>query len=140
MRRWAWVLLGLLLLENLVGIFATLYISLPRVNAILSIYRSYPILGLHVSIAFLMVAIAAYLVVFAHRNGYRRIRTWAAWEVVFLAVAIQEGFAFAATLDDVFSFGMELAFLLAVLAVVRLLTLLGRSVEWPPTDGRPVAL
>jgi heme A synthase len=140
MRRLAWGLLGMLVLENLLGIFANLYVTLPSSNAIQSIFTSYPVLALHVVLAFVMVAAAAFLVVFAHRNGYRRFRNLGALEVVFLAVAIQEGFAYAATLDSAFSLGMDVAFLLAVIVDVRLLTLLAGGSDPPPTAGAPTAL
>jgi hypothetical protein len=141
-RLWgmAWGLLGILVLENLLGIFATLYVTLPGSGGIEAIFRSYPVLALHVVLGFLMVGNAAFLLLVAHRNGLYRIRNLAGWEVGFLALAIQEGFAFSATLDNAFSFGMEAAFLLSVVVVVRILTLLARADDGSSTSGVPMAV
>ncbi|MCI4325597.1 MAG: hypothetical protein L3K00_06930 [Thermoplasmata archaeon] len=137
--RMAWGLLGLLVIENLLGIFATLYITLPSGNAIPAIFTSYPVLALHVANGFLMLAAALFLTYRAHSIGAFPLRNAAALEVVFLALAIQEGFAYAATQNNVYSFGMDFAFLMAVLAVARMLFLLGWSPS-PPTSGMPTAV
>lgn len=136
-RRLAWALLGLLVIENLLGIFANLYIEPPSGNAMPSIFTSFPVLAAHVLNGFLMVGLASTALVVAHRAGYRRIRNAAAAELAFLTIAIQEGFAFAATQNEVFSFGMDSAFLLAVVAVAGILYRVGPPLENGPTQGFP---
>jgi hypothetical protein len=140
LRRMSWALLASLVLENLLGIFANLYITLPTGNAILAIFTSIPVLAVHVVLGFLMLALAATMVVVANRAGFRRVRNTAALEVVLLALAIQEGFAFAATHDNAFSFGMEVAFVLAVAAVAGLLSLLSGGPEPAVADGAPTSV
>jgi hypothetical protein len=138
--RMAWGLLGLLVIENLLGTFATLYITLPAGNAILAIFTSYPVLAVHVANGFLMLAAALFLTYRAHQSGAIDLRNAAALEVVFLAIAIQEGFAFAATGNNLYSYGMDTAFLFAVLAVARMLFVLGRTPHSPPTAGMPTSV
>ena len=140
LRRQAWGLLALLVLENLLGIFANLYITLPAGNAIEAIFTSFPVLTVHVVNGFLMLALAATMVVSTHRAGYRRLRNVAIFEVVFLAVAIQEGFAYSATQNNLFSFGMEAAFVFAVVGVATLLYRLGPPLETVPTQGTPTSV
>jgi hypothetical protein len=138
--RMAWGLLGLLVIENLLGIFATLYITLPSGNAIPAIFTSYPVLAVHVANGFLMLLAAIFLTYRAHQSGEMDLRNAAAFEVVFLAIAIQEGFAYAATQATIYAFGMDFAFLLSVLAVARMLFVLGRNPQGPPTSGMPTAV
>jgi heme A synthase len=140
LRRMAWALLVLLILESLLGIFANLFITLPCGDAIVPIFTSIPVLALHVFDGFAMLLLAAYFLLLAHRAGLRRLRNVAALEVLFVAFAIQEGFAFAATQNNDYSFGMEVGFLLAILGVARLLYLLGHQPVDVPTDGIPVAV
>jgi hypothetical protein len=140
LRRMAWTLLVLLVLENVLGIFANLYVTLPSGNATLAIFTSIPVLALHVLNAFLMLGLAAYFLLLCHRTGLRRLRNVAALEILFLVFAIQEGFAFAATQNNVYSFGMDVAFLLSVTAVARILYLVGRPSVDVPTEGIPIAV
>ncbi len=136
----AWGLLVLLLVENVLGIFANLYVTLPSTGAILAIFTSIPVLAVHVLNGFLMLLFAAYYLVVCHRSGLRRLRNVAALLVVFLAFAIQEGFAYAATQNNAYSFGMDIAFLLSVAAVARILYLVGRTPVDVPTEGVPIAV
>lgn len=140
LRRMAWGLLLLLVLESLLGIFANLFITLPKGDVIGAIFTSIPVLALHVFDGFAMLLVAAYFLLLAHRAGLRRLRNVAALEVVFVAFAIQEGFAFAVTQNNDYSFGMEVGFLLAVLGVARLLYLLGHQPVDVPTEGIPIAV
>ncbi|HKV90332.1 MAG TPA: hypothetical protein VJQ43_03940 [Thermoplasmata archaeon] len=140
LRGLAGSLLGALILENLLGIFANLYLQLPSGNAIGAIFTSYPVLAVHVVLGLLMLALGLGIVLVAHRTGFRQVRNLAVAEVVFLALAIQEGFAFAATGDNAFSFGMEVGFVLSFAAVAGMLYRLGSAGPEFPTEGVPTSV
>ena len=112
--RVGWALLALLVVQNLLGLALNLYVALPSSPSFLVVFTSVPLLTAHIALAFLLVAVAAYAVVGARRAGLRDIAWLELLELVFLIVAVQEGFAFTFTQNNLFSFGMEVGFLGAV--------------------------
>ena len=130
----AWTIAALLAVQNAGGILLNLYITLPSDDPAAAI-ATIPSLALHVGNAFLLIALAVYVLVLAHRARWRTVRNLAAVLVAALAVAVEEGFAFTATQDDGFSFGMELGFLAAVLAVAGILYRTGTAGRTAPAPA-----
>lgn len=112
--RWSWTLLGALLLQNILGMGLNLYVALPSTVTFTYLFVTTPLLTAHIILWFLLVIMAGLLLVRV-RSAEIPGLTWPAVLVlVFLIVAIQEGFAFVFTGDNAFSYGMEVGFVLAV--------------------------
>jgi hypothetical protein len=122
-----WAILALLVLENLLGIFLNLYVALPTAPTFLQVFVSIPLLTTHIATAFLLFALAVYGVLLARRLHVPGIVRMEVLEVVFLVLAIQEGFTFTFTQNNAFSLGMEVGFLGAVVAQVVVLFRLARG-------------
>jgi hypothetical protein len=121
-----WIGLALLVVQNMLGTALNLYVLLPAFSTIGQVFVSVPLLTAHISLAFVLVGLAGYFLIVARGSGARGIVLPAALVLVFLAAAVQEGFAFTFTGNNIFSYGMEVGFLGAVLFQAVVLFRLGR--------------
>lgn len=114
--RWTGVLLGLQILQNLIGMALNLYVTVPTSPTFAEVFLSIPVLSFHILNGFLVVALAAVLLVLVRRVAVAGVTGWAVVLLVGVVVALQEGFAFVFTQDNAYSYGMEVGFLVAVAA------------------------
>lgn len=114
-------LLGLLLIQNVIGMALNLYLTLPTGPTFAEVFLSIPVLTLHILVAFLVVGLAAVALVFLRRLKLPRLLGWASLTLVGVVVALQEGFAYTFTQETAYSYGMEIGFLTAVGAQVLVL-------------------
>ena len=112
--RWAWSLLGFLLVQNILGMGLSLYVTLPSSVTFTRIFVTTPLLTAHVVLGFLLVVMAALFLVRVRSTAIRGLGWRAALVLLFVLVALQEGFAFVFTGNNVFSYGMDIGFVLAV--------------------------
>lgn len=112
--RWSWILLGTLLLQNVLGMGLNLYVALPSPVTFTYLFVTTPLLTAHIVLGFLLVIMAALLLVRVRTVPIVGRTRSAALVLVFVVVALQEGFAFVFTGDNAFSYGMEVGFVLAV--------------------------
>ncbi len=112
--RWSWSLLGALLLQNILGTGLNLYVALPSTVTFTYLFVTTPLLTAHIVLGFLLVVMAALLLVRVRSVPIPGLTWRAALVLVFVLVALQEGFAFVFTGNNVFSYGMEVGFVLAV--------------------------
>lgn len=134
--RVAYVVLALLLVQNFIGTALNLYVSIPTSPTFGQVFLSIPVLTLHIANGFLLVALAAMLLILVRRAKVPGTVSWSAIGLVGVTAALQEGFAFTFTQDNAFSYGMETGFLVAVgaeaivlarLAAARSMSTLGAS-------------
>jgi hypothetical protein len=112
--------LGLLLalvVQAVLGVGLTMYVAVPPSISVTKVFVSIPLLTAHIVLGFALLAGTAYLLWACYRRGPAGV-TWPA-ALAFLAtlVAIQEGFAYTFTLNNDYSVGMVVAFLVALVAV-----------------------
>lgn len=110
--RWAWALLVLLLIQNVLGIYLNLFVTLPPSHDLAALIASYAVLAIHVIVGFLILGAAAVVLFLAARS--RRTTLWvsALVSLVFAFLAFSSGVEFTVGgQDNVLSFVMELAFL-----------------------------
>jgi hypothetical protein len=124
-----------LLLEGILGLGLAFYVGLPSSPTVAQVFVSIPLLTAHIVLAFLLVAATAYFLLVARRSGGNG-STWRAAAVLLLVlVALQEGLSYSFTQNSVFSDGMALAFVLAVVVQASLLSVL-RGPRARPADAR----
>jgi hypothetical protein len=131
--RLGWLVLALLVLQNILGIGLNLYVALPSGPSFVTVFASIPLLTAHVSVAFLLVGLVAYAAFVAQRNRVAGVAWVEGLELLAVVVAVQEGFAFTFTQNNAFSLGMEVAFVgaFATQAVVLYrLARAGRPATW----------
>lgn len=121
LRQFAWVGLLLLVLQSLTGTYLNLYITLGRPANFGSVFVLTPVLTVHIGGAFLLVIGGAVLLLYGWRTRVLRLRAVSLGAFLSAIVALQEGFAFVATLDSAFSYGMEVGFLGAMVLCGTLL-------------------
>lgn len=119
--RLSFVLLGLLLVQNVLGMALNLYIALPNRPTFAQVFLSIPALTVHIANAFLIVGFAAVGLVLIRRERLPNTTPWAVLVLVGVVAALQEGFAFTFTQDNAFSYGMEVGFLAGVLGEAMVL-------------------
>lgn len=113
--RWAWVLVALLLLQNVMGIYLNLFVPLPQSTDLAALLASYSVLAIHVALGFFILGTAGVILFLAGRT--RRLSLWlpALGSLSFALLAFSSGVEFTiGGQDDLFSFLMELLFLGAV--------------------------
>lgn len=135
---WAWALLALLLVQNVLGIYLNLFVTLPESRDLAALLAAYSVLALHVTIGFLVLGTAAVILFLAART--RRLGLWlpAVGSLAFAFLAFSTGVEFTiGGQDDALSFLMELFFLgvvgcdvIVLYAATRL-----RNSERGPTPG-----
>ena len=112
---WAWALLLLLLLQNVVGTYLNLFVVLPPSNDLASLLALYSVLAAHVAVGFLILATASIVVFLSART--RRVTFWspAVAALAFSLLAFSSGVEFTIGGQvDFYSFLMEMMFLGAV--------------------------
>ncbi len=124
---WAWTLLALLLVQNLLGIYLNLFVPLPQSRDLGALIASYSVLAVHVAVGFLILGPAGAMVFLGVRA--RRAALWvpALGALGFAFLAFSSGVEFTVGgQDDVLSFVMELAFLGVVACDVLVLYVASR--------------
>lgn len=119
---WAWTILGLLLVQNVLGIYLNLFVSLPEGPSLDALMATYSILAAHVIVGILLLVTPGIVLFLAART--RRAALWipALAMLAFAFLAFESGIEFViGGQDDVLSFLMELGFLGVVAADVLVL-------------------
>lgn len=119
---WAWAVLAVLLLQNVVGIYLNLFVALPTSPDLGTLIASYSALAMHVALGFLLLATTGIVVYLAARS--RNVSLWvpAVATLAFSLLAFSSGVEFTiGGQDDLVSFVMEIAFLGAVASDVLVL-------------------
>jgi hypothetical protein len=141
--RVGWLVLALLVVQNILGIGLNLYVSLPSPPTFVTVFASIPLLTAHISVAFLLVGLVAYAALFARWNSVAGLAWLEGLELLALVVAVQEGFSFTFTQNNAFSLGMEVAFVGAFAAQAVVIYRLARadrlaiSVSLPAVESSP---
>lgn len=133
---WAWALLVLLLVQNVLGIYLNLFVPLPESKDLGALIASYSVLALHVAVGFLILGTAGVLVFLGARS--RRVALWAPalGALAFAFLAFSSGVEFTVGgQDDVLSFVMEMAFLGVVACDVLVLYVASRLGPIGTTSG-----
>ncbi len=117
-------LLLALVVQAILGFGLSLYVSVPASISVTRVFVSIPLLTAHIVLGFLLLIGTAFLIWSCHRSGVPGLTVRAVLAFLAVLVAIQEGFAYTFTLNNDYSLGMLLAFLVALafvaLIVVRL--------------------
>lgn len=112
--RGGWVFFGMLLVQNVLGMGLNLYVALPSSFEYTQLFTTAPLLTAHIVLAFLLLIGAAFSVLRARTAGVPGVFGLSVLVLVFVLVAVQEGFGFVFTGNLAFSYGMDVAFVLAV--------------------------
>jgi hypothetical protein len=115
-----------LLLQNILGTGLNLYVSLPSSTSFTKVFVTTPLLTAHIALAFLLVAATAAFLVPARRSRIDGVTVRGVLAFLSVVVALQEGFAYTFTLNNAYSYGMDIAFLFAVAFEVGILYHLAR--------------
>jgi hypothetical protein len=126
-----WVLLGLLLIECVIGVALAVYVTVPSSPSFMTVFASIPLLTAHIVLAFLLTAVALYATLLARRLRVPGVAAWEALAVLFLLVAIEEGFAFTSSQNNSYVLGMVVGFLGALLVQVVVIYRLTRRSHQP---------
>ncbi len=125
---WAWALLALLLLQNILGIYLNLFVALPASQDLAALLASYSVLAMHVTVGFLILATAGVILFLGARTHRGALWIPALAALVFALLAFSTGVEFTiGGQDDVLSFLMEIAFLGVVGSDVLVLYAASRS-------------
>ena len=131
----SWAIFGALLVEFVLGMGLNLYVTLPQSPTYTQIFVSVPLLSAHIALGFLLLAASAYFVLLARRSGVEGLLWRAILVLVFVLVALQEGFSFTFTGNAAFSAGMALGFLGAVVVQGSVLLVLRGRMHGGPAAG-----
>jgi hypothetical protein len=132
-----WVLVGLLVVEGVIGIALAMYVTLPSSPSFMAVFTSIPLLTAHIAIAFLVTAVAAYATLLAYRLRVPGVVGWEALATLFLLLALQEGFAFTFTQNNAYVLGMVVGFLGALFVEVVVIYRLTRRTREPASAPAP---
>jgi len=132
-----WVLLGLLVVECIIGVALAATVTLPSSPSFLTVFTSIPLLTAHITLAFLLLVVAAYATVLAFRLRVPGVAGWEGLAALFLLLAIQEGFAYTLTQSNMYSLGMVVGFLGALVVQVVVLYRLRRQARAVPPSPSP---
>jgi len=132
----SWAIFGVLLVEFALGMGLNLYVTLPQSPTYTQIFVSVPLLSAHIALGFLLLAASAYFVLLARQSGVEGLLWRAILVLVFVLVALQEGFSFTFTGNAAFSAGMALGFLGAVVVQGSIVFLLRGRAHEGPAAGR----
>lgn len=139
---WAWTLLALLLVQNILGIYLNLFVALPPSHDLGSLVASYAALAVHVLVGFLILGTGGVVLYLSARS--RRAALWVpalvALASAFLAFSTGVEFTVGGQ-DNLLSFVMEVAFLGVVAGDVLVLYVAGgaRAPDAPDSVPRPSA-
>jgi len=129
LRHLSTVLLGLLVVESVLGVAIAMYVSLPSSPTFLSVFTSIPLLTAHIVLAFLLVVVAVYATVLAWRLRVSGTTGLEVLTLLFLLFAIQEGFAYTFDQNNMYALGMVVGFLGALVVQVVVVYRLSRTVR-----------
>jgi hypothetical protein len=93
------------------GLLLNLYVTLSIPSSFEDVFVLNAVLTVHIITAFLLVIGGVLLLRFGGRANVAQLRALSEGVLVSIIVALQEGFAFPFTLNNAFSFGMEMGFL-----------------------------
>lgn len=119
---WAWAVLVLLFVQNVLGIYLNLFVPLPEGPSLDSLMASYSVLAAHVIVGILLLVAPGIVLYLAARA--RRADLWAPAlaTLAFAFLAFMSGIEFViGGQDDALSFLMELGFLGVVASDVLVL-------------------
>ena len=143
LRHIGQVLLGLLLVECVIGIGLAMFVNLPSSPSFLTVFASIPLLTAHIVLAFLLFLLALYATVLTYRLRVPGVAWIEALVTLFLLFAIQEGFAFTFQQNNAYVGGMVVgflgAFVVQVVALLRLRRGARTAVANPPAAPSPGA-
>lgn len=137
--RLAGSMVGLLVVQNALGIYVNLFVNLAIPSSIATVFPvifSNPVLIVHGLVAWLLIGAAAAEIAVGGRTGDRWIRPLAIAAVLVLALTAYLGYHFVATQDNAYSFGMEMGFLTVLLLNVAILARVARA---EPEPAAPAA-
>jgi hypothetical protein len=115
---------GLLVVENALGIYVNLFVSLALPSSIANVFPvlfSNTVLIAHGVVAALLIAASAILIVLTGRTGDPSLRYLAIAALLVLALTSYLGYHFVATQENLYSFGMEMGFLAVLLLQMAVL-------------------
>jgi len=126
LRHLGLVLLGLLVVQCIIGFAVTMYVSLPSSPSYLAVFASVPLLTAHIVIALLLLAVALYATALAIRLQVRTIGALQAVATILLLGASEQGLAFSFTANNNDSLGMLGGFVGALILEIVVLLWLSR--------------
>lgn len=133
----AWGILVLLVVEAIIGVGVSLYVSLPSSPTYAQVFVSYPLLTAHIVVALLLLGATAHQVVRARRSGVVGLLWKTVLTFLFVLLAIQEGLSFSFTQNNMFVGGMVVGFLGALLVQIWVLVALRRHRTADASQGSP---
>ncbi len=137
---WAWSVLVLLLLQNVLGIYLNLYVSLPQGPDLISLMAAYSVLAGHVIVGILLLVSTGATLLLAGRTHRRTVWGPALAAFAFTFLAFESGIEFViGGQDNGLSFLMELAFLGVVASDVLVLYEAGHGLRAAGTEGMSLA-
>ncbi|HEV2316542.1 MAG TPA: hypothetical protein VGV89_03080 [Thermoplasmata archaeon] len=124
LRRSAYFGLGMLVVQNALGIYVNLYVPLNDTNSYAGVF---PTLftnawaAAHVVVGILLFLGALGMVLIGWRTGVRLIRALTLLSLGAIVVAAYSGYHFVLETNNAYSFLMEMGFLVAILSTVGML-------------------
>lgn len=135
LARFAWGNLVALLLEAILGLGLRAYVSLTSPPTFVRLFASIPLLTAHILLGFLLLLATAYFLVAARRTKMPGLTWRAAAVLLFVLLALQEGFSYTYTLNNDYSTGMAVGFVLAFAFQVTVVARLRRPAQAPPASA-----
>lgn len=133
---WAWSVLVLLLLQNLLGIYLNLFVSLPQGPDLLALMAVYAVLAAHVIVGISLLVSTGVVLLLAARAHRRSLWVPALVSFASTFAAFESGIEFViGGQEDWFSFLME-GFFLAALALDVLVLFQAARLERIPAPSR----
>lgn len=123
-RLTLWVVLGLMVVQGALGIYVNLFgnLSAPSdPNAVFPIVFGSPVLAAHFLNAFALIGLTAFLLVRSGDGQIPGLRMWSALLLAAFVAAAYSGYHFTGTQENVYSFSMEMGFLVALVLVAVLI-------------------
>jgi protein-S-isoprenylcysteine O-methyltransferase Ste14 len=115
--------------EAVIGTVVSRLITLPTSPSVAQVFLSIPVLTAHIIIGFLLVGLAIYLLTLVRRSRLGEAVVPAVLVLVFLILALLNGFAFTFRPDIVFTLGTLCGFWGALILAVLLVSRFGRTRE-----------
>jgi hypothetical protein len=127
-----------LLLEAVIGVGLNIYVTVPSSPSFMQVFVSIPLLTAHIALGFLLVAAAGALFALGRRAGVPGLGWRTGLVLLFVVIALVEGFSYVFTNNNAYSAGMAVAFLLALVFEVLVILHLRRAAR-SPTPAAPSA-
>lgn len=119
-----WIVLGLMAVQGALGIYVNLFgnLSAPSdPNAVFPIVFGSPVLAAHFLNAFALIGLTAFLLVRAGGVQIPGLRAWSGLLLASFVAAAYSGYHFTGTQENIYSFSMEMGFLVALVLVAVLI-------------------